>query len=159
MQSEAAVSEIPAQQELERRLAQLQAQIDDVPEDKRARLTPLWASFDALRAAARGGQPDGFVRALVALAGAVITLRREHKGDAHLGRLTVPPYDLWLPFKAASIAPSDAMRFASQGVVWNDKIVACVDDLAGHAKRPAPGAESRRATTSAEPGDPGPTSA
>ncbi|HJQ25466.1 MAG TPA: hypothetical protein VKA60_16215 [Blastocatellia bacterium] len=62
--------------------------------------------------ARRGLEPDDFVKDLKELAEAVIEVRKKPGNSAALRELPVPPYDLWLPFKAKDWTCSDAAELA-----------------------------------------------
>lgn len=129
MAENAAPVDAPAHQELERRLKDLHGDLERVLERSREHLQPIWPAVKALDAAFGEKDHDAFVRALVKLAEVVIKLRQgPHAQD--LGQLTVPPYDLWLPFKAASMTKTDQSGFTSQSPVYNDKIGSTVGHLA-----------------------------
>ena len=112
-----------AELELEASLKQLREMIASVPEDKWESLSLVQASLLALDEAMNIEDSLCFVQALVGLARALIELRQSKDGGA-LSTLPVPPYDLWLPFKAKALRPSDkpSSRYTAAGPVRNKKI-------------------------------------
>jgi hypothetical protein len=85
--------------------------------DQFTQLTPIGDALKQIRA--RGaGDPACFVRNLVDLSSAIIQVRNAvdfstavvigKSSDATLGSFPVPPYDLWLPFKAEDLTPGPA---------------------------------------------------
>lgn len=67
---------------------------------------------------------DWFIRNLKDLAEAVITVRKAHQSEPLLGKLPIPPYDLWLPFKAKDSTDSDRVDFEeAKAILKNHKIV------------------------------------
>src|SRR5690349_2228099 len=56
---------------------------------------------------ARGSETSEFRRDLKNLAQVVIAVRTQPGNAPSLRELPVPPYDLWLPFKAEDLTPSD----------------------------------------------------
>ena len=85
--------------------------------DQFTQLTPIGDALKQIRA--RGaGDPACFVRNLVDLSSAIIQVRNAvdfstavvigKSSNAVLGSFPVPPYDLWLPFKAEDLTPGPA---------------------------------------------------
>src|SRR5262249_29309702 len=102
------VSEKPtaAELELEAGMRGLREAISNVPEAEHETLAPIQAALSDVERSLEKEDHSAFVCALVALARAVIKVRQvTHSGP--LAKLPVPPYDLWLPFKAGELRPSD----------------------------------------------------
>jgi hypothetical protein len=72
----------------------------------------------------RGMDADGFRRDLKELADAVITVRKASGAPPLFRELPVPPYDLWLPFKAADLTPADALDLSEPAQILNHKVTA-----------------------------------
>jgi hypothetical protein len=90
---------------LESSLNKLAAKLDELGADHSSELDRI---RDALvQIAIRGLEVDDFTRNLKDLAEAVIHVRTKPGNTASLRELPVPPYDLWLPFKADDLADSD----------------------------------------------------
>ncbi len=136
-----------AELELERSLEKLREQIARVPQDAQIILLSLQASLGALDRALSSKDSRGFVEALVELARGILEVRqaagieRDKAGSASyfalLAQLPVPPYDLWLPFKAGSLRSSDepSSRYSAAAPVHNRKIggeVSSLLELLGH---------------------------
>jgi hypothetical protein len=98
-----------------------------------AELQPICAALNTI--VSRGMNTDGFRRDLKDLAEAVITVRRTSGAPAPFRELPVPPYDLWLPFKAADLTPADAEDLSEPAQVLNHKITAMVMTI-GSCKAP-----------------------
>ena len=83
---------------------------------------------------------DWFIRNLKDIAEAVITVRKAHRSEPLLGKLPIPPYDLWLPFKAKDSTDSDRVDFEeAKTILKNHKIVrAHFDDGAPTLAEEAP---------------------
>jgi len=108
MQVETVGQPTAAELELEASLKQLREAIARAPEDEQGILLPVQASLVALDESMTAKDKDlCFVKALVGLARAVIEVRQKVQSGP-LKTLPVPPYDLWLPFKAASQRPPAA---------------------------------------------------
>lgn len=100
----------PAEQELEASIEKLKKAIAEVPEEERQALAPLHEPLRSLGKAMEAEDSQVFVRCLVDLARTVIDIRKSAKEKSlhrSLAELPVPPYDLWLPFKAHVARPSD----------------------------------------------------
>lgn len=140
MGAEAVEQPTAAERELADYLAQLKAEIAGVPEGARTALLPLHDSLGALDQATSDQSSRGFVQALVGLARAVLEVREDaarrdkaesEPGYSRLAQLPLPPYDLWLPFKAGALRSSDepSSRFSEQAPVRNKKIAGEVSSL------------------------------
>jgi hypothetical protein len=88
-----------AEQELNAGIEKLRAAIDSIPQELRSSLASLHEPLYNLGRAMEDEEPEVLLRSLVALARAVIEIRQRNPGGP-LANLPVPPYDLWLPFKA-----------------------------------------------------------
>jgi|SRR6185436_14135364 len=102
MQVETVGTFTAAELELEASLKQLREAITRVPEDEQGILAPVQASLVALTEST--AKDLSFVKALVGLARTIIEVRQKAQRGP-LKTLPVPPYDLWLPFKAVSQRP------------------------------------------------------
>lgn len=88
-----------AERELEASIQRLNEVIARVSEEERSALSSLQRPLSLLEESVQEENPQHFLRALVDLARAVIDIRyKAERGP--LAELPVPPYDLWLPFKA-----------------------------------------------------------
>jgi hypothetical protein len=96
-----------AERELEIGIQQLKEAIARVPEEDRAALEILRQPLTRLEAAMLAEDPKDFLRGLMDLAQAVIDVRKSASLGRPLAELPVPPYDLWLPFKAAAARPHE----------------------------------------------------
>jgi len=130
MQVETSEQSTAAESDLADSLEKLRGMIALVPEDKRESLSLVRASLLTLDKAMGSKDSPGFVQALVGLARAVIDVRQKKETDA-LAALPVPPYDLWLPFKAASLRSSDqpSSRYTAASAVRNKRIAGEVSGL------------------------------
>lgn len=120
------ISESPsaAELELEASLRGLREAISHVPEVERKMLVPVHAALRSLDQSMKAEDDRAFVCALVDLARAVIEVRQGALHGGALAAIPLPPYDLWLPFKAASLRTSDkpSPRDAAWGAVRNSRI-------------------------------------
>jgi len=113
-----------AELELEASLRGLREAISHVPEGERKMLVPVHAALRGLDQSMKAEDDRAFVFALVDLARAVIEVRQGAQHGGVLAEIPLPPYDLWLPFKAASLRTSDkpSPRDAAWGAVRNSRI-------------------------------------
>lgn len=68
-----------------------------------------------------GTEPNDFTRNLKELAEVVIDMRT-HPSTPAMRELPVPPYDLWLPFKARDLTPSDSKDLEAAKQILNEKV-------------------------------------
>jgi hypothetical protein len=69
------------------------------------------------------GKDKEFVRNLKTLSSAVIAVRKEPRNSASVRNLTVPPYDLFLPFKSNSTGRNDSAVFDDAAIkTFNEAI-------------------------------------
>ena len=109
---------------LEDSLEKLTKKLTELMATYPAELQPICAALNTM--VSRGMNTDGFRRDLKDLAEAVITVRRTSGAPAPFRELPVPPYDLWLPFKAADLTPADAEDLSEPAQVLNHKVTAMV---------------------------------
>ena len=105
---------------LEDSLDRLAADLDALWADHSSELEGIRQALANI--AGRGTEPGEFRRSLMELAEAVIDVRKAHRGHQSLGKLPVPPYDLWLPFKARDFAPSDPEDLSETAPMFNHKV-------------------------------------
>lgn len=133
-----------AELELEANLTKLRETVALVQEaSEQSALAPVYAALRLLDEAMSAAEDTYcFVQALVGLARAIIAVRQTVQRGP-LAELPVPPYDLWLPFKAASLRPSDepSLRYAAAAPVLNKKIVSELSILLELLKKTQPSVE------------------
>lgn len=72
----------------------------------------------------RGMEPADFRRNLKELAEAVIHVRTRPNSPSRFRELPVPPYDLWLPFKAEDSTTTDSEEMFEAMKIFNHKVTA-----------------------------------
>lgn len=107
---------------LEDSLERLAKKLNELMDNYAAELQPICAALTTM--INRGMETDGFRRDLKDLADAVITVRKTSGAPAPFRELPVPPYDLWLPFKAADLTPADAQDLSEPARILNHKVTA-----------------------------------
>jgi hypothetical protein len=139
MKSEIIEPPTAAELELETSLKQLRDAIARVPTVEQGDLLPVQESLVTLNDAMVAEDPRCFVQALVGLARTVIDMRKAAQRGP-LAALPVPPYDLWLPFKALSLRASDqpSSRYTAAGAVRNKRIASELSALLELLKRLEP---------------------
>jgi hypothetical protein len=105
----------PAETALEASLVALRDAVARVPRSHAEALAHVEAALADLDRATAGEDGPGFVTALLGLARAIKDARASPDGGA-LKELPVPPYDLWLPFKAASQRPAAVISAPGTGI-------------------------------------------
>jgi hypothetical protein len=99
-----------AELELEVGMKKLTQAISCVPEGERNALAPINAALTSLGQSMEAEDHTAFVCSLVDLADAVIEVRKKAQpGGGPLAEIPVPPYDLWLPFKADASRPHEGV--------------------------------------------------
>lgn len=90
-------------------------------------LRPIGAALMEIKPCG-GKDKESFIRSLKTLSAAVIAVRKEKKNPPPVRALSVPPYDLFLPFKAESIGSDDSEVFAGVIKTFNERM----DQLKDH---------------------------
>jgi hypothetical protein len=132
---EASEESTAAERELEVGLKEMREAISRVPEEERGALAPVHEALQTLDDSMAKQNREQFVRSLVGLARAVLEVRqRTPRGP--LAEIPVPPYDLWLPFKAGALRLSDASSssFYQRVPVINVRVrseTSCILELLG----------------------------
>ena len=103
---------------LESSLDQLAAKLDDLAADHSAELDRIRETLAQI--ATRGLEANDFIWNLRDLAEAVIHVRTKLGNSAALRELPVPPYDLWLPFKARDSTRSDRQELENAVRIFKD---------------------------------------
>jgi len=125
MDAQKSQSAIAAESELEDKLQALGTALESLSEEEKEYVRPLADPLVRLEEASRKEDGDAHLRALVDLAGQIIEIRRAHR-EGPLSTLPVPPYDLWLPFKARSQYSEKPAALGSEGPVYNKKVLLAV---------------------------------
>jgi hypothetical protein len=90
---------------LEDSLERLVAKVDELAATHPLELQPIRAALAEINS--NGVDAGSFQASLIKLAEAVIYVRKHPGSPSRLRDLPIPPYDLWLPFKARDLASSD----------------------------------------------------
>lgn len=101
-------------------LEALAAKLGELAEEYPAELKPVCEVLATI--SARRDEPNDFRRNLKDLAEAVIHVRTRPNCPPRFRELPVPPYDLWLPFKAEDLTPSDPEAMPEAIRIFNEKV-------------------------------------
>jgi len=112
---------------LEDSLERLAKKMNELMPTHPAELQPICNALTTMRS--RGMNTEGFRRDLMNLAEAVIGVRKICGTSASFRDLPVPPYDLWLPFKAADLTPADAQDLSEAAQIFNHKVTAMAKSI------------------------------
>lgn len=108
---------------LEKSLDELAAKLDALAADHSQQLQPIRDAI--MHIEERGGMTaESFIRDLMELSGMVIQVRTQAASPA-LRDLPVPPYDLWLPFKAEDLTRSDRVDLPGAIRIYNQMVDKC----------------------------------
>lgn len=105
---------------LKNSLDTLAAKLKELSADYSSELQPICEALSGMTA--RGLETTDFRRNLKELARAVIQLRTGVGSPARFRELPVPPYDLWLPFKAEDLRTADSADLIEAGRIFNAKV-------------------------------------
>jgi hypothetical protein len=108
---------------LEDSLDKLAAKLGELASDRSSEVQRIRDVLTAIDA--RGTEAKAFRGNLRELAEAVIYARTSSgnpAGNPALRDLPIPPYDLWLPFKAKDLTPSDPKDLDGAVQIWNKKV-------------------------------------
>ncbi|HEV7892056.1 MAG TPA: hypothetical protein VGP08_15530 [Pyrinomonadaceae bacterium] len=135
-------------------LEALAAKLGELGDTYPSELKPVCEALAAI--SARGGETDDFRRNLKDLAEAVIHVRTRPGSPQRLRELPVPPYDLWLPFKAEDLTPSDPEDIVDAVRIFNHKVselafTYCHADAASKDERPGEGTPEKNPTCEVKP--------
>lgn len=98
----------------------LTAKLKELVEDYPTELKPICDVLGSITA--HGEDANVFRRDLKDLAEAVIHVRTRPGSPVRFRELPVPPYDLWLPFKAEDLTPSDPEDILDAVRIFNHKV-------------------------------------
>ena len=105
---------------LEDSLSRLAAKLDEFAVDYPAELRPI---CEAVKNIAEGGmETTDFKTNIRSLAQAVIDVRTKSGSPSRFRELPIPPYDLWLPFKADDLAPADTEDLDGVALIFNHRV-------------------------------------
>ena len=115
-------SQEAAQRQLEECMEKLNDSLSAVPAELEPDLAQVYESLQLLGSASTDPtQAEAVIAALMSLADAIVDVRQKH-ATGPLADLPVPPYHLWLPFKAYNVSASDGDRSVLRGPNVNAKI-------------------------------------
>lgn len=125
--------------ELVKSLEDLESDIRAVDESHKDQLKPISEVLNSINTKNDNDQKQ-FINSIVKLAREVIEVRKVNETDKILGKLTVPPYDLFLPFKAVSDSDDENEATSAEMAVFNKKIelLRNMDILEVKTKPPTP---------------------
>jgi hypothetical protein len=92
--------------ELKDKLGKLAIELKELGKEHKSELKPIHETFTEMNLEEME-KPEHFLKNLVSLAKAVIRVSYQEKSDPLYGKLTLPPYDLFLPFKAKKRAENE----------------------------------------------------
>lgn len=98
----------------------LATKLGELTEDYPSELKPICDVLATITS--RGEEAGEFRRNLKDLAEAVIHVRTRPGSPPRFRELPVPPYDLWLPFKAEDLTPSDPEDIVDAVRIFNHKV-------------------------------------
>ena len=107
---------------LEDSLEKLAKKLSELMTTHPTELQPICTALSTIMS--RETNTDNFRKDLKDLAEAVISVRRTSGAPGSFRELPVPPYDLWLPFKAADLTPADADDLSEPAQILNHKVTA-----------------------------------
>ena len=105
---------------LENSLEGLAVKIEELSIDHAVELQPICEALTIIHG--RGMESTEFRVDLKELAEAVIKVLTRPGTPARLRELPIPPYDLWLPFKAEDLTPSDPEDLVEAMRIFNHKV-------------------------------------
>ena len=92
--------------ELKDKLGKLAIEIRELGKEHKNELKPIHETFTEMNLEEME-KPEYFLKNLVSLAKAVIKVSYQENSSPLYGKLTLPPYDLFLPFKAKKRAENE----------------------------------------------------
>ncbi|MDQ3743129.1 MAG: hypothetical protein M3444_01980 [Acidobacteriota bacterium] len=98
----------------------LAAKLRELAEEYPSELKPVCDLLGSI--ASHEENTDVFRRDLKDLAEVVIQVRTQKGSPLRFRELPVPPYDLWLPFKAEDLTPSDPEDIVDAVRIFNHKV-------------------------------------
>jgi hypothetical protein len=92
--------------ELKDKLGKLAVEIKELGEEYKGELKPIHEAFAEMNLEEME-VPGNFLKDLVSLSKAVLKISYREKSSPLYGKLTLPPYDLFLPFKSKDLAENE----------------------------------------------------
>ena len=120
---------------LEKSLDELTKKLKELVVSYPAELQPVCDALAAINS--RGTETSSFRRNLKELAAAVIQVRALTGSASRLRELPVPPYDLWLPFKAKDSTTTDSEDLIEAMKIFNHKVTTLMSECDTTGAAPA----------------------
>jgi hypothetical protein len=92
--------------ELKDKLGKLAIELRELGKEHKNELKPIHEAFKEMNLEEME-KPEHFLKSLVSLAKAVVKVSYQEKPTPLYGKLTLPPYDLFLPFKSKKFAENE----------------------------------------------------
>ncbi|MGB9179543.1 MAG: hypothetical protein WCB68_09905 [Pyrinomonadaceae bacterium] len=128
----------------------LATKLGEFPDEHSSEFQPISKVLNEITE--RGMETDAFRKNLKELAEAVIQVRKS--SPSRFRELPVPPYDLWLPFKAEDLTPTDSVDLEEAKQIFNHKVteLALSVKQSPHAEEKEPSEEQTQSQGSASDG-------
>jgi hypothetical protein len=106
--------------ELKDKLGKLAIELRELGKEHKSELKLIHETFKEMNLEEME-KPENFLKNLVSLTKAVIRVSYQEKSSPLYGKLTLPPYDLFLPFKAKKLAENENenVSYAPGNVVYD----------------------------------------